>query len=121
MTRLTERSARYGRAAILTLSIAGLVMVFQPVSLTLFGIGCATVFVAALVFNLMPVLQKGQTPGGILKAVGIMKQGILTSTVFTPPKTAAMVAERSLWKGIWIHSDCTEMTPPSLRLALTSS
>lgn len=72
MTTLSEPTARFGRGLILTMSIGGLAMVFQPFSLALFSIGCGTVFLAAIAFNLMPVLQAGQPWPVVFRAARII-------------------------------------------------
>lgn len=59
--KMTERSAAIARNTILALSIGSLIAVFQPVSHLLFQIGCATAFVAAIAFNMMPFLNAGNT------------------------------------------------------------
>ena len=41
--------------AIIGLGVLALVLIFQPLSLTLFGIGCALVVLAGLVNNLLPL------------------------------------------------------------------
>ncbi|EAR51908.1 hypothetical protein OG2516_16444 [Oceanicola granulosus HTCC2516] len=59
MNTLTAKSARFWRGVILAMSIASLVMVFQPFFMPVFALGCVLAFVSALVFNLMPFLQAG--------------------------------------------------------------
>ena len=41
--------------AIIGLGVLALVLIFQPLSLTLFGIGCALVVLAGLINNLLPL------------------------------------------------------------------
>ena len=59
--KMTERSSAIARNTILALSIGSLIAVFQPVSHVFFQIGCATAFVAAITFNMMPFLTAGRT------------------------------------------------------------
>ncbi len=59
MSTLSAKSATFSRGVVLTISVAALVMVFQPFSIIVFAIGCVLAFASALVFNLMPILQEG--------------------------------------------------------------
>ncbi len=72
---MTPRQAATIRNAILGLCILSLVMIFQPFSLTLFGIGAVLVVVGGLAFNLVPLCQ----PGRPLKSV--IKAGIVVLTI----------------------------------------
>ncbi|MES0883899.1 hypothetical protein [Roseibium sp. SCP14] len=75
---MSERSATLARGAILTLSIGSLVAVFQPISHLLFQVGCVTIFLSAILFNLMPFLIAGRswrsvrTAGSVILAVLIL-------------------------------------------------
>ena len=69
MTAAQARRVEYG---IIGLCIAALVMIFQPFSLTLFGIGAALVVVGGLAFNLVPLCRPGVPAAGLLKAAGIV-------------------------------------------------
>jgi len=69
---LTARQARRVEFGIIGLCIAALVMIFQPFSLTLFGIGAALVVVGGLAFNLVPLCRPGVRAASLLKAGGIV-------------------------------------------------
>jgi cytochrome c biogenesis factor len=56
MSAETARQLEYG---IIALGVVALVMIFQPVSITLFTIGAILVVVAGLINNLLPLAQPG--------------------------------------------------------------
>lgn len=79
MTAGPEPSAGMSRAqagsirnAILALCIVSIVFVFQPFSVTLFGIGMASVVVGGLAFNLVPLCEPGKSFGSIIRAAVIV-------------------------------------------------
>lgn len=57
--------------AIIGLGVIALVLIFQPFSLTLFGVGCALVIVAGLANNLLPLCEPGRPIGSVLR-VGLL-------------------------------------------------
>ena len=54
------------------LCIVSLAFVFQPFSVTLFGIGMASVVVGGLAFNLVPLCEPGKSFGSIIRAAVIV-------------------------------------------------
>lgn len=60
------------RNAILALCIISLVFVFQPFSVTLFGVGMASVVVGGLAFNLVPLCEPGKPLASIIRAAVIV-------------------------------------------------
>jgi hypothetical protein len=56
MSAATARTIEY---AIIALCVLSLVMIFQPFSLTLYGIGAALVVLGGLAFNLIPHCRPG--------------------------------------------------------------
>lgn len=56
---MTAASAFRLEAFIIGLGILALVLIFQPFSLALFGIGCGLVVLAGLANNLLPLAQPG--------------------------------------------------------------
>lgn len=60
--------ARGIERAIIVLCLAALVFVFQPFSLTLFGIGAGLVVLGGLAFNLVPLCQPGRPLRSVVKA-----------------------------------------------------
>jgi len=69
---LTARQARRVEFGIIGLCIAALVMIFQPFSLTLFGVGAALVVLGGLAFNLVPLCRPGVRVSSLVKAGGIV-------------------------------------------------
>jgi hypothetical protein len=56
MSAATARTIEY---AIIALCVVALVMIFQPFSLTLYGIGAGLVVLGGLLFNLIPHCRPG--------------------------------------------------------------
>lgn len=56
---MSVRTATYVEYGIIGLGILALLLIFQPFSLTLFGVGCALVVFAGLVNNLLPLCEPG--------------------------------------------------------------
>ena len=52
---------------IIGIGVIALVMIFQPFSLTLFGIGCGLVVFAGLANNLLPLCQPGKSLGTVVR------------------------------------------------------
>ena len=60
------------RNVILTLCIVSLIFIFQPFSVTLFGIGMAAVVVGGLAFNLIPLCEAGKPLASVVRAAIIV-------------------------------------------------
>jgi hypothetical protein len=56
---MSAATARTIESAIITLCVLSLVMIFQPFSLTLYGIGAGLVVLGGLAFNLIPHCRPG--------------------------------------------------------------
>jgi hypothetical protein len=56
MSTVTARTIEY---AIIALCVLSLIMIFQPFSLTLYGIGAGLVLLGGLAFNLIPHCRPG--------------------------------------------------------------
>ena len=69
-------AARRAEFAIISLGVFALALIFQPFSLSLFGIGCALVVVAGLVNNLLPLCRPGEKPRTLVRA------GFIVALVF---------------------------------------
>jgi len=74
-TGMSRRQARTIEFSIIGLCILALVFVFQPFSITLFGVGAVAVIVGGLAFNLVPYCQ----PGGDLRK--LIKTGLIVLTI----------------------------------------
>ena len=71
-TGMTARQARRVEFSIIGLCVVALVMIFQPYSLTLFGIGACLVVLGGLAFNLVPLCRPGVTVRALFKAAGVV-------------------------------------------------
>lgn len=60
------------RNVILALCIISLVFVFQPFSVTLFGVGMASVVVGGLAFNLVPLCEPGKPLASVIRATVVI-------------------------------------------------
>ena len=56
---MTASQAKLVERLIIGLCVLSILAIFQPFSLTLFSIGCVTVVIGALVFNLVPFCREG--------------------------------------------------------------
>ena len=65
MTRAGARRLEY---AIIALGIVALLLIFQPFSPVLYGVGCGLVVLAGLVNNLLPLCQPGTSMRSVLNA-----------------------------------------------------
>ncbi len=66
--------------SIIGLCIAALVMIFQPFSLTLYGVGAGLAVLGGLAFNLVPLCRAGTRFSTVAK-VGLIVFGILLVVV----------------------------------------
>jgi hypothetical protein len=65
-------SARALEYTIIGIGVAALLLIFQPFSLVLFGIGCGLVVFAGLANNLLPLAQPGVPAASVIKAAVIV-------------------------------------------------
>jgi hypothetical protein len=56
---MSVRTATWVEFALIGLSMVALLLIFQPFSLTLFGVGCGVVVVSGLANNLLPLCEPG--------------------------------------------------------------
>ena len=69
MSLATARRLEY---SIIGLGIVALLLIFQPFSTALYGVGCGLVVLAGLVNNLLPLCQPGTPIRSVLKAVVVV-------------------------------------------------
>ncbi len=82
--------------AIIGLCVAALVMVFQPFSLKLYGIGAGLVVLGGLAFNLVPLCRPGIPMRTVVKAALVVLLLLLL---------VAGLAIGSAWLyGVYLHS-----------------
>ncbi len=65
---MSRKQARTIELSIIGLCILALIFVFQPLSITLYGIGAVAVIVGGLAFNLVPLCRPGMPLRGLIKA-----------------------------------------------------
>jgi len=53
--------------SIIGLGLFALILIFQPFSLTLFGVGCGLVILAGLANNLLPLCEPGRPLGSVVR------------------------------------------------------
>lgn len=56
---MTASQAKLVERCVIGLCVLSILAIFQPFSLTLFSIGCVTVVIGALAFNLVPFCREG--------------------------------------------------------------
>lgn len=64
---MTASQAKLVERLIIGLCVLSILAIFQPFSITLFSIGCVTVVVGALAFNLVPFCREGVPARKLLK------------------------------------------------------
>ena len=69
---MTALQAKILERAIIGLCLLSVIFIFQPFSITLFSIGCVTVVVGALAFNLVPFCREGTEWRSIFKVTIII-------------------------------------------------
>jgi hypothetical protein len=75
---LSPRAATRLEWAIIGLGVFALLLIFQPFSLPLFGIGCTLVVFAGLVNNLLPLCQPGVTVRALVRG-GLVVAGVFVT------------------------------------------
>jgi hypothetical protein len=69
---MSVAAARRLEFFIIGIGALALVLIFQPISLKLFGVGCVLVVLAALSNNLLPLCEPGVPPRSVLMAAAIV-------------------------------------------------
>jgi hypothetical protein len=69
---MTSVQAKCVEYFIIGLSLASIAAIFQPFSATLFSIGCATVVIGGLAFNLIPFCRAGVPARQLYKVAAIV-------------------------------------------------
>lgn len=73
---MTASQAKWVERSIIALCVISILFIFQPFSIQLFSIGCVTVVIGALAFNLVPHCREG-TPARSLVRVTVIIMIIL--------------------------------------------
>ena len=69
---MTAAQAKLFERLIIGLCVLSILAIFQPFSLTLFSIGCVTVVIGALAFNLIPFCREGVPAKKLVKVFAIV-------------------------------------------------
>ena len=69
---MTAFQAKMLERSIIGLCVLSVIFIFQPFSITLFSIGCVTVVIGALAFNLVPFCREGTPWRAIIKVTVII-------------------------------------------------
>ncbi|MEM8914297.1 MAG: hypothetical protein AAGC83_00600 [Pseudomonadota bacterium] len=64
---MTASQAKWIERSIIGLCVLSIVFIFQPFSIHLFSIGCVTVVIGALAFNLVPMCRAGVPTRALVK------------------------------------------------------
>jgi hypothetical protein len=66
--------------------VVALVLIFQPISLALFGVGCAMVVLAGLANNLLPLCEPG------VQARAVVTAALIVAVIFVVVLGIALVS-----------------------------
>jgi len=69
---MTASQAKWVERSIIALCVLSVLFIFQPFSINLFSIGCVTVVIGALAFNLVPLCREGVPARALMKAIIIV-------------------------------------------------
>jgi len=94
--------------SIIALGILALALIFQPFSLTLFGVGCALVIFAGLVNNLLPLCQAGTTPRFFLVTIVIVALAFFVIMLIS-------IAAAYLYGVFFVHATVPDTSEPFFR------
>lgn len=89
---MTAAQAKWVERSIIGLCILSIVFIFQPFSMALFSVGCVTVVIGGLAFNLVPFCQPG-IPAKSLYKVGLIVLVILGIAAMLGIGTALLYVE----------------------------
>lgn len=64
---MTALQAKFIERSIIGLCLLSVIFIFQPFSIMFFSIGCVTVIIGALAFNLVPLCREGVTVRSLVK------------------------------------------------------
>jgi len=76
----TARALEY---TIIGIGVTALILIFQPFSLALFGVGCGLVVLAGLANNLLPLSQPGVPVSSVVRAAVIVAVLFLVVTALS--------------------------------------
>ena len=94
--------------AVIGLGFLALALIFQPFSLTLFGIGCALVVFAGLANNLLPLCQPGTPYRSLISAVLIVALAFFVVMLIS-------IAAAYLYGVFFVHAIAPDTSEPFYR------
>lgn len=77
---MSAQTATRVEFAIIGLAVVALLLIFQPFSLALFGVGCGVVVVSGLANNLLPLCQPGVSVRSLVNC-GLIVGGIFVAVL----------------------------------------
>ncbi len=89
---MTAAQAKWVERSIIGLCLLSIGFIFQPFSMTLFSVGCVTVVIGGLAFNLVPYCQPG-VPARTLYRVSLIVLAILGVAAMLGIGTALLYVE----------------------------
>jgi hypothetical protein len=69
---MTAAQAKWAERSIIGLCVLSIIAIFQPFSMAIFSVGCVTVVIGGLAFNLVPFCQPGVPARALLKVTLIV-------------------------------------------------
>jgi hypothetical protein len=102
---MSPRAALRLEYAIISLGVFALALIFQPFSLSLFGVGCALVVMAGLMNNLLPLCQ----PGVPLRSV--VTAGVIVADIFCVMLLVAIAAAH-LYGALFVSATAPDAADP---------
>ena len=88
---MSAGQARALERSIIGLSVLSLLLIVQPFSLTLFGVGAGLVVIAGLAFNLMPLCRPG-VPARRVVVAGLIVLAVLAGVILAALGSAQLYA-----------------------------
>ena len=105
---MSARAALQLEYAIISLGIFALALIFQPFNLSLFGIGCALVFLAGLLNNLLPLCQPG------VRVRSVVTAGLIVAMIFCIMLLIA-IAAAYLYGALFVIATAPDVSEPFYR------
>jgi len=93
---------------VIGLGVLALALIFQPFSLTLYGVGCALVVFAGLVNNLLPLCQPGTSYRSLINAALIVALAFFVVMLIS-------IAAAYLYGVFFVHAIAPDTSEPFYR------
>jgi hypothetical protein len=106
--RMSATAAQRLEWGVIGLGFLALALIFQPFSLTLFGVGCGLVVFAGLANNLLPLCQPGTAYRSLLIAVIIVALAFLVVMLVS-------IAAAYLYGVFFVHAIAPDTSEPFYR------